>query len=204
MLINASIFSPSFSPPSLLVPPFFFRFHAADTAELELPTRDSIKRLPAILGEQFSQFNDAARDVLIAASLGATYDRHADVNADREAVRRQLERYRLSDTPLTVKAIDDILEGTDYQVAYAGLKECAAAPEDPLQCLALAAQAVAPTDGCDPYSFIKKLCGCSTTNSRRYEGFDIVLHQSRAVLTLLRVAARPCVTVCLVAVRVAC
>ena len=120
-----------------------------------------------MLGGQFSQFNDAARDVLIAASLGATHDRHADINADREAVRRQLERCRHSDAPLTVKAVDGILEGTDCQVAYASLKEGAAAPEDPLQCLAFASQAVAPTDGCDPCDFIKKVCGRSITNSRR-------------------------------------
>ena len=176
------------------------RCNAADTAGLGLPTRDAIGKLPTILGGQHSQFNHAARDVLIAASLGATHDRHADINADRETVRRQLEQCRLSDTPLTMKAIDGILEGTDCQVACAALKEGAVAPEDPLQALAFASQAAAPPDSCDPCDFIKKSCGCSITKSQRCEGLMFI--RVHCCLSAC-IAAWPCGAVCLVAVRMA-
>lgn len=166
---QAGLFNPSRRPPNYLKghKAAIKGYDAAESAGLDLPTKSAIAKLPVILGGQYKQFKSAARDVLIAAGLGATYDRHAECNSDREAVRSQLEQYRLSDTPLTSAAVGRIIKGTAYQAVHTELKKEAANPDEPTQSLALAMEAVAPPNDIDPYDCIKNQCGCSTTKSQK-------------------------------------
>ena len=139
---------------------------AAEKAGCDLPTTSAIAKLPTILRGQYTQFKNAAKDVLIAAGCGAVYDRRAAFNSKRELVRRELERYRLSDRPLTCKAIDQIMQGTAYEATYSDSMKGVADPDDPAQRLALAGQAAAP-DELDPYDLIRQPCGCCKTRSRK-------------------------------------
>lgn len=137
---------------------------SAEDAGLTKATQAATRTLPKVLGNQHSQFHKGGKQVLISASLGATCDRFAGKNSTRQAARAALERFRLSDTPLTTAAVDDMMNGTECEVACTtGIMNADGQATDSMQRLSIALAAAAPAD-VDPCDFVREQCGCSATS----------------------------------------
>jgi hypothetical protein len=142
-------------------------YDAASAAGLTAEVTDAISGVLKLFPERSSGKNRtqkfrarAAKQAVQAAGLGATYDRFAPENKQREDVRAGLER--LSAGELTPAAISAAMKGTPYEKAYlAELAECAkhGAVVDPADMMKCAKTAAAPATA-DPYDFVVDPCQC--------------------------------------------
>ena len=137
-------------------------FRAAESAGHTPSTQAALHALRGLFSARSTKA-DATRlrgasSAIIAASLGATYDRYLPENATREAVRRKLRRLREITTP-TVPDVDAAMAETEFSSGYAQLVASGDYPDSGLGRLTCAMYATTPSKA-DPYDFIVDDCGC--------------------------------------------
>ena len=157
-------------------------YNAAERAGLTGSTKDAIRELGKLF-PTFSKRKSAdvvrhsiAATAIIAASLGATYDRYSDINVSREEVRIKLRRLR--EIPdVTTAEVDGVMVGSDFSNKYDELVRNVESVNSGPGRLANAISAAAP-DRPDPYDFANKECGCLNANGEQKHAHGDIWHHA--------------------------
>ena len=154
-------------------------FQAAESAGCTPSIKAALHALRGLFSGRSSKA-DATRfrgasSAIIAASLGATYDRYLPENSTREAVRRKLRRFREITAP-SIPDVDAAMAETDFSSAYEQLVASGDCPDSGLGRLTCAMYATMPKKA-DPYDFFVGDCGCMNGSGEQKKAHgDIWFH----------------------------